>query len=615
MSAPKPPIDSVSPLADASAGSNPSDRPAGDTGTHHAVHHDEGAAPRADIDAAAAPRSDRRRFLTGLAAMGIGGGIGVPAVAEAARKSHTSAPASPQQIDRQLRSRVKHVVVIYAENRSFNNLFADFPGLEQPLSALPPSRYTQRDRDGVTVLPQLPVVPQGWLTDDQSADGILYKKGEQYRGTLPNAPFELRGPGGEALPLSLVTHDLWHVFYQNQMQINGGRNDMFAAWADSGGFTMGHYPNTSYGLQMWNIAREFVLCDNFFQAAFGGSFLNHQFLIAATPPRYPNADASIAKSLIATTVSGEPSDPRLKPLPESPASALDGIPKFGPSALTPAERSADGASLSYGVNTMMPPYQPTSPKITLTSTGVADMTLKSNASVMPPQTHEHIGDKLDKKGVQWAWYAGAFAQTLAMHGKNSSDGTPSIPNFQYHHQPFNYFANLGPHTAAREQRLRDGGLGDEIETNRFLADAKAGTLPAVTFYKPQGNLNMHAGYADVASGDRHIAHIISVLRQSPQWHEMVVVITVDENGGWWDHVAPPKGDRWGPGTRVPAIVVSPFAKRGYVDHTVYDTGSILRLITRTFDLETLDGLLERDRALVANGHAPMGDLTNALDLS
>ena len=65
---------------------------------------------------------------------------------------------------------------------------------------------------------------------------------------------------------------------------------------------------------------------------------------------------------------------------------------------------------------------------------------------------------------------------------------------------------------------------------------------------------------------------------------MLIVVTYDENGGFWDHVAPPKGDRWGPGTRIPAIIVSPFAKKGYVDHTQYDTTSILRFITRRFEL-------------------------------
>jgi len=96
---------------------------------------------------------------------------------------------------------------------------------------------------------------------------------------------------------------------------------------------------------------------------------------------------------------------------------------------------------------------------------------------------------------------------------------------------------------------------------------------------------------------------------------MVVVITYDENGGFWDHAAPPKADRWGPGTRIPAIVVSPYAKKGFVDHTMYDTASILRLITHRFGLQPLPGIVERDTKLVANGFKPMGDLTGALDFT
>ncbi len=82
---------------------------------------------------------------------------------------------------------------------------------------------------------------------------------------------------------------------------------------------------------------------------------------------------------------------------------------------------------------------------------------------------------------------------------------------------------------------------------------------------------------------------------------MLVIVTFDENGGWWDHVAPPKGDRWGPGTRIPALVVSPYAKRGHVEHTIYDTGSIARFLTRRFKLEKLPGLKMREDAMVAAG--------------
>lgn len=123
---------------------------------------------------------------------------------------------------------------------------------------------------------------------------------------------------------------------------------------------------------------------------------------------------------------------------------------------------------------------------------------------------------------------------------------------------------------------------------------------------------MHAGYSDVEAGDRHIAQIIAQLQQSRHWQEMVVIITFDEDGGWWDPVAPPKGDRWGTGSRIPALVISPFARRGHVNHTQYDTGSILRFISRVYDLPLLPGLVARDNALQQQGQAAMGDLTAAL---
>ena len=98
--------------------------------------------------------------------------------------------------------------------------------------------------------------------------------------------------------------------------------------------------------------------------------------------------------------------------------------------------------------------------------------------------------------------------------------------------------------------------------------------------------------------------MLARIKASPVWSSTLVIVTYDENGGFWDHVAPPKGDRWGPGTRIPAIIVSPFARRGYVDHTQYDTTSIIKFITRRFGLDPLPGV-----------RAGAGDLTNALDLA
>jgi len=120
-----------------------------------------------------------------------------------------------------------------------------------------------------------------------------------------------------------------------------------------------------------------------------------------------------------------------------------------------------------------------------------------------------------------------------------------------------------------------------------MADIAAGTLPAVTFFKPIGAQNEHPGYASILEGDTHTAELIKAIQASSVWKDSVIIVTYDENGGLWDHVAPPVVDKWGPGSRVPALIISPFAKKGFVDHTVYDTTSILKFIETRYGLVPL----------------------------
>ena len=485
-----------------------------------------------------------------------------------------AAPAGYDKIDT--------VVVIYAENRSFDNLYGTFPGANG-VANLAPEASRQLDRDGKPMA-ELPPVWEG-LTGKGVTPAVTQAQTEH----LQNALFQIDDAKGFNQPMNVVTRDLWHRFYQEQMQIHDGKNDMFAAWADSGALVMGRYDGST--LPMWNVAKKYVLADNFFQAGFGGSFFNHIQLVCACAPYYPNADKSPAKDSISVV---EADGKTLKVADNAPASAIKGAPKF--------VRDGNLTPDFYAVNTMQPPYQPSSnPPAADGDKAYAD---PSKPNTLPPQHDLTIGDLLSAKGISWAWYSGAWDAVLS--GKNA---TP-VPNFQFHHQPFNYFANFAPGTPARAEHLRDGGLGGEA----FLKDIDAGKLPAVTFYKPQGSLNEHAGYADVASGDQHLADIVAHLEKSPQWDHMLVVVTYDENGGFWDHVAPPKADRWGPGNRLPAIIASPFAKKGTIDHTQYDTTSILRFITARYDLPVLPGIITRDKALEANHEKPMGDLSGALDL-
>ena len=206
---------------------------------------------------------------------------------------------------------------------------------------------------------------------------------------------------------------------------------------------------------------------------------------------------------------------------------------------------------------------------------------------MPNQKDPTIGDRLSEKNISWVWYSGGWNDAVAGHPDKL---------FQFHHQPLAYYANYADGTPGRAEHLKD-------ETE-FLTAARAGRLPAVAFVKPLGELNEHPGYTNVLSGEQHVVELLRVLRASPEWTHTAVIITYDENGGFWDHVPPPVMDRWGPGTRVPTLVISPYARHRYVDHTLYDTSSILALIEHRFGLKPLG---TRDAA--AN------DMHNAFDFS
>jgi acid phosphatase len=117
-------------------------------------------------------------------------------------------------------------------------------------------------------------------------------------------------------------------------------------------------------------------------------------------------------------------------------------------------------------------------------------------------------------------------------------------------------------------------------------------LPAVAFFKPVGIENAHPGYADVTSADQKVRRVVEALQKTSLWKNTLVIVTFDEHGGFWDPKAPPKVDRWGPGARIPAIFVYEQGRRHFVDHTQYETTSILAFLERRFGLLPLT---ERDR--------------------
>jgi phospholipase C len=399
--------------------------------------------------------------------------------------------------------KVNHVVVIYLENRGFDNTYGEFAGATGLA-------------DAVNALPQVDSAGHVY-------DSLPQVAGQPYPTNLANAPFDI----ALYVPPTVATRDLVHRYYQEQVQIDGGKMDKFVSVSDAQGLSMGHYHTAV--LPMAAEASNYVLCDHFFHSAFGGSFLNHQFLIAAAAPTFPGA----------------------------PASAVAVLDTAG-NVVTDGFVTPDGFAVntSFTVNNPHPSSTPA-------------------ASLVPNQTNPTIGDRLTAAGQSWAWYSGGWNDAIAGH---------PAATFQFHHQPFAYYANYADGTQAKADHLKD-----EAD---FIAAANAGTLPAVSFVKPLGVDNEHPGYADIVTGENHTIDLINAVRNGPNWKDAVIIVTYDENGGFWDHVAPPVIDKWGPGTRTPAIIISPFAKRGFVDKTSYETVSILAFIEKRWGLAPLT---DRDR--------------------
>jgi phospholipase C len=403
---------------------------------------------------------------------------------------------------------IDHIVVIYQENWSFDSLFGRFRGANGIANASDTS-IAQAAKDGTpyaTLPPSIDTRRQPPAPDPRIP------------ANLPVAPFDL----GRYVPPTSMTGNPIHRFYHQQHQINGGRMDRFVAWTNVGGLVMSYYDATS--LPLGELAKEFVLADNFFHAAFGGSFLNHMWMVCACTPSWPEAPADLRAELDA-----------------------------GGMLIKDGDVTPDGyvVNTAYTVNTPHPARVP-------------------RDDLLPSLTMPTIGDRLDERGIAWAWYSGGWDDALA--------GKPH-PRFAFHHQPFAYFARWADGSPAKARHLKD-------ET-QFFRDIAAGRLPAVSFVKPLGTLNEHPNSSELLAGQQHMASLVQAVRASPVWARTVIIITYDENGGRWDHVAPPVVDRWGPGTRVPTVIVSPLARRGHVDHTRYDTTAILKLIETRWNLAPL----------------------------
>jgi acid phosphatase len=550
--------------------------------------------------------SHRLRRAWVLAGVGLAALLAVTVAVASSGPKPAAVKATPNEAQLQ---KIDHFVVIYEENHSFDNLYGGWEGVNGVGNA-DASHTTQVDQSGIAFACLLqndvnltvpPLSPDCSPTSHFFNDRFLIDQYIPPSATTCPAPgvFAPNGvPNGSGLPGG-CTRDLVHRYYQEQFQLNSGRQNRYALGSDAAGLVMGGYSTTAlpiYAYLHQPAHPHYAIADDFFQSAFGGSFLNHQWLVAAATPFWQGAvnDGGPNDLHSVVDVNGMPGNTPLytspSPTPlgdrQETASCSPG-PGRGPTP--PGVTCGD-----YAVNTTQPWYQPFAP-------GTAD------TRRLPPLTSPTIGTRLSAAGVDWAWYSGGWANANGDVGQpgwtNGSNGVsctdpatlstavyPNCPDklFQFHHQPLNYFAEFAPGTAARTAHLKD-----EVE---FLSDAAASTkscqLKQVSFIKPIGAENEHPGYTGETQGSDHLVKLLKAIEGSACAKDTMVIVTYDEFGGQWDHVPPPgqggapgAHDQWGPGTRIPALVVSPFLNGTFVvDHTEHDTTSILSTLEHRYNL-------------------------------
>jgi phospholipase C len=423
---------------------------------------------------------------------------------------------------------IKHLVVIFQENVSFDHYFGTYPVAANPAGE--PAFQARRGTPTVNGL------------DDQ----LLNHN--------PNSANPQRLDRSQPL-----TCDQGHGYKQEQQAFDGGLMDRFVEFTDrescaapdvgAPGLVMDYYDGNTV-TAMWNYAQEFAMSDNSYNTVFGPSTPGALNLISGQT--HGASPASVPGNTANGTVIGDPNP------------ALDDC--SSPSA---------------------------------------------NNVVM---TGQNIGDLLNAKGISWGWFQGGFRPTAVSGGKavcgavTSNIGGASIVDYSPHHQPFMYYpSTTNQHHVAPAGAAEIGNNGPanhEYDLQDFWAAAQNGTLPAVSFLKAKEAQDGHAGYSDPLDEQQFIVDTINRLEKLPSWSSTAVVIAYDDSDGWYDHVlgpivsqsndgsndaleatglcgtkdAPVYLDRCGYGPRLPLLVISPWAKENFVDHSVTDQSSILRFV-------------------------------------
>ncbi|MFI6346080.1 phospholipase C [Streptomyces sp. NPDC050560] len=518
--------------------------------------------------ARSAPRWTRVAALTGAAVLTA---LWPAAPSFAASQHHDPGHHSPghghgghgHSGDDRTSTPVKHVVVIFGENISFDHYFGTYPkATNEDGTKFRAAHHTPRD------------------IDTAANKGLVEKNPNQY------APKRL-GPD------EAMTCDQNHSYTPEQYAYNGGKADKFVEYTDSGkcsgnlfgepGLGMDYYDgNTVTG--MWNYAQQYALSDNSYDDVYGPS-----------TPGAINVVSGQTHGIISTDPASSTEDPRQTDEPD-------------PYTVVSPDK--------HGVGTMINDPDPAYDDCSGT-----DHTSKNALGVMQGK---NVGDLLNKKNVSWGWFQGGFRPGTAWDGKeghyakcasvtHANVGGAQVEDYSPHHEPFQYYeSTANPHHLPPKnvQEIgHDGQANHQYDMVDFNAAVKTGNLPAVSYLKAPSYQDAHAGYSDPIDEQHFVVDEINRLQKSPQWKDTAVVLAYDDSDGWYDHVAPKvengsrdtattdsglvtdgpacqagpraKGgyqDRCGPGPRLPLLVVSPYSKVNSVDHHQTQQSSVVRFI-------------------------------------
>jgi phospholipase C len=242
--------------------------------------------------------------------------------------------------------------------------------------------------------------------------------------------------------------------------------------------------------------------------------------------------------------------------------------------------------------------------------GVVDTAGAATGASIPPSSVRTIGDALNDKKISWAYYGGAYnaAVNLANGSTNPADAVGAaycnICNFE------SYASSIMGNTAQRQTHIKDA--------TDFFAAVSNGTLPSVSFVKPDGLLDGHPASSKLDLYEGMLEKILDTLEQNPKLKaETAIFITFDEGGGYYDSGYIQPLDFFGDGPRIPMIVVSPFSHGGKVSHSYTDHVSILKFIERNWGLSPLTSRSRdnfpnpttgRDNPYVPTNSPAIGDL-------